>query len=64
MNRDKILTLLGKCPCANKSIRCYNFLVVGPTGAGNTTFINSFINYIMGVEFYDNFRYNINDERN
>lgn len=34
------------------------------TGTGKTTLIDSFINYILGVEFYDKFRYNLIDERN
>ena len=33
------------------------------TGSGKTTFIDSFINFVMGVEFYDKFRYKLIDER-
>ena len=63
-NRDKIITLSGKCPCRKQSFKCYNFVVVGATGAGKTTLIDSLINFLLGVEFYDNFRYKLIDERN
>lgn len=33
------------------------------TGSGKTTMIDSFINYLMGVEYYDKFRYKLIDER-
>jgi ABC-type multidrug transport system ATPase subunit len=36
--------------------------VVGPSGAGKTTLIDSFVNSILGIEFYDNFRYKLIDE--
>ena len=52
----------GKCPCARQSARCYNFVVVGGTGAGKTTLIDSFINYLFGIDFYDTFRYKLIDE--
>ena len=32
-------------------------LIVGQTGSGKTTFINGFINYLMGIELDDDFRY-------
>jgi GTPase SAR1 family protein len=62
-NKDKIATLSGKCPCKKLSAKCYNFVVVGATGAGKTTLIDSLVNYLLGVEFYDNFRYKLIDER-
>jgi len=37
--------------------------VVGMTGTGKTTLIDSLINYLLGVEFYDLFRYKLIDER-
>ena len=36
---------------------------MGRTGAGKTTYIDSFINYLLGVDFYDKFRYKLVDER-
>ena len=35
------------------------FMVVGQTGCGKTTLLNSFINYILGIQIEDNFRYEI-----
>ncbi len=32
------------------------------TGTGKTTLIDSMINYLMGIEFYDKFRYKLIDE--
>ena len=32
-------------------------MVLGQTGCGKTTLINSFLNYILGIQIEDNFRY-------
>ena len=32
-------------------------MVVGQTGCGKTTLLNSFLNYILGIKIEDNFRY-------
>ena len=34
-------------------------LIVGQTGAGKTSFINSFINYLMDIDINDDFRYTL-----
>lgn len=34
-------------------------MVVGQTGSGKTTLLNAFINYIMGINYEDSFRYHI-----
>ena len=34
-------------------------MVVGQAGCGKTTLLNSFINYKLGIEIDDNFRYEI-----
>ncbi|XP_067865197.1 uncharacterized protein [Heterodontus francisci] len=47
-------------PTTKHSVR--TILVLGATGAGKTTFINGMINYILGVEWKDNFRYKLIDE--
>ena len=43
----------------NEKIKAIIFMVVGQTGCGKTTLLNSFINYVLGVEIEDDFRYEI-----
>ena len=38
-------------------------MVTGVTGAGKTTFVDSMVNYLLGTEYYDKFRYKLVDER-
>lgn len=45
----------------NKNEKC--FLVLGETGSGKTTLLNSFINYIMKINYEDDFRYFLVDEK-
>ena len=37
-------------------------LLIGEIGSGKTTMINAMINYILGVEWKDNFRFKLIDE--
>ncbi|XP_051899559.1 uncharacterized protein LOC127585884 [Pristis pectinata] len=50
---------LVKCSFGNPNIkqRMKTIVVMGATGAGKTTLINAMINYILGVEWENNFRY-------
>ena len=43
----------------DKSIK---IMVIGPTGSGKTTLLNSYINYLMEVNYTDTFRYIIINE--
>lgn len=42
-----------------EKIKAVIFMVVGQTGCGKTTVLNSFLNYILEIEIEDNFRYEI-----
>ena len=35
---------------------------MGSTGAGKTTLVDSFFNYLMGITYYDKFRLKLVDE--
>ena len=37
-------------------------MIVGMTGVGKTTFLNSLVNYLMNVQMEDNFRYIISKD--
>ena len=37
-------------------------MIIGPTGTGKTTLLNSYINYLMKIKYTDNFRYKIINE--
>ena len=37
-------------------------MVTGQTGAGKTTFIDCFVNFLLNVELYDSVRYKLVDE--
>ena len=39
-------------------------MLIGEKGVGKTTLINSFINFILGIQFDDDFRYKIIIESN
>ena len=41
----------------------FNFLLVGKTGDEKSTLINSYVNYLVGVDLLDDFRFKLIDER-
>ena len=57
------LLYAGECSCRTPNKHKANLLVIGPSGAGKTTFIDSFVNFVLGIELYDKFRYKLVDER-
>jgi GTP-binding protein EngB required for normal cell division len=42
--------------------KAIKIMVIGPTGSGKTTLINSYVNFLMGINYSDNFRYIIINE--
>ena len=48
----------------NDEAESKTIIVLGQTGSGKTTLLNSLVNFILGVEFEDDFRYIIIDEQN
>ena len=62
---DKSLNALydGKCSCEKPCDKVINILVMGQTGSGKTTLVDTHLNYLLGIEFYDEFRYKFVDER-
>ena len=49
----------GKSPLAKSTKKDKVVMLVGATGSGKTTLINSMVNYVFGVEFEDNFRFKL-----
>ena len=53
----------GGCSCraTNKCQNVLNFIILGRSGHGKSTLINSFVNYLLGVKVFDKFRYTVVD---
>ena len=52
----------GQCPC-KKQMQCKNYIVLGQTGAGKSTFLDSFISYLINMRLHENKRYKLINER-
>ena len=53
----------GECVCDVICDKVVNILIMGQTGAGKTTLVDAYLNYLLGIDFYDEFRYKLVDER-
>ena len=53
----------GACSCKEKNQHRKTFIVLGQSGAGKTTFVDSFCNHVLGIEIQDKFRYKLVDEK-
>lgn len=53
----------GECSCKNHCTKVINIMVLGQTGAGKTTLIDSLTNYILGIDLLDKIRVKLVDER-
>ena len=53
----------GGCSCKEECKKVMNIMVIGQTGVGKTTLIDSFANHLLGIELFDQFRYKLVDER-
>jgi len=52
----------GECTCSKENANVLNLIVVGQTGTGKTTLIDTYANYLCGISQYDRFRYRLIDE--
>ena len=62
-NHELNALYLGGCICEKPCAKVINLLVMGQTGAGKTTYVDALVNQILGVEFFDKFRYKLVDEK-
>ena len=44
-------------------MQCKNYIVLGQTGAGKSTFLDSFIVYLINMRLHENKRYKLINER-
>ena len=58
MKRLELGEITTEAPAKNEKV----IMIVGATGSGKTTLINSMINYIFGVEYEDEFRFKLKAE--
>ncbi|KAH3820212.1 hypothetical protein DPMN_121956 [Dreissena polymorpha] len=48
--------------CSTQNVKEKTMLLIGETGTGKSTLVDAIINYILGVNYDDNFRFTVNDE--
>lgn len=59
INKECVDAFVSGSPDSTRSINEKTILLVGATGTGKSTLVDGFVNYILGVNWNDPFRYTV-----